>query len=295
MSALAPMAAAGAVVAVLAVVVRPDHPRPDRRRPVPATAAPGAAPGSAFRAVPAWFARRAVDADLAPVERWWTGARLAVACAALGGWRVGGPTASVVAGLGAAGAGVVVLAALGHRREDRLVRSVPEALDAVARACRAGASVHQALRGLAQVDVGPAGPLLAEVATRVDRGRSLDGALADLVAAHPVPPVRLAAVALLVGAETGAAPARAVDGVAATLRDHAALDREAQALATQAKASVAVLVLAPVGFGALAVAGDPRVATFLFREPAGMACLAVGLVLDALGAWWMHRLVRRRR
>jgi tight adherence protein B len=155
--------------------------------------------------------------------------------------------------------------------------------------------VLQALRGLSAADVGPAGAVFAGVASRVDRGESVRDALDALVGRHPVHAVRLAAAALLVGADTGAAPARAVEGVAATLRDHAALEREAAALATQGRASAAVLVLAPVGFGAFAVLADPRVATFLFRTAAGLACLVSGAALDALGAWWMSRLVRSAR
>lgn len=290
MTGAVPLLAAGLVVATAIGVVRPLGLRPADRR----AAALAVVPRDPA-VVPAWFQRRATDADLAPAERWWWGAVTAIGLVGLGGLRVGGPAAALVgAGLGAGGV-LVALSSLRHRRGTRLARSVPDALDAVARSCRAGASVPQALRDLAHVDVGPAGALLADVVVRVDRGMSLDRSLAELVDAHPSSPVRLAAAALLVGSESGAAPARAVDGVAATLRDRAALEREAQALATQAKASVAVLVLAPLGFGAMAVAGDPRVADFLFRQPIGIACLAVGIGLDAVGAWWMHRLVRRPR
>lgn len=287
----APVAVGLLVVVAAARVVQPMGVRPASRRALELSAA---VPSRVVE-IPAWFRRRAVEADLHPVARWWWIAIGFVLAVGLLVARTGGGLGLLV-GLGCGAVAVLVLlGAAGHRREAHLVRSVPEALDAVARSCRAGASVHQALHRLAGTDVGPAGPLLAEVAGKVDRGVALEQALSDLVAVHPVAPVRLAAVALLVGNDTGAAPARAVEGVAATLRDHAALEREAQALATQAKASVAVLVLAPIGFGALAVSSDPRVASFLFGEPIGILCLVIGLGLDALGAWWMHRLVRRPR
>jgi len=86
-----------------------------------------------------------------------------------------------------------------------------------------------------------------------------------------------------------------LDGVTETLRDRVALDREVAALSSQAKASAAVLVVAPIVFAGLAGLADPRVARTLLGEPLGWACLAGGVLLDAVGAVWMSRLVGRSR
>lgn len=243
---------------------------------------------------PSWFVDRAAAADLTAIDRWW---RLALAAPL-----VVGASAAVLGGAGAGVAGVlatvtaeaVALRLASGRADARLARSVPDALDAVARSCRAGSSVVSSLGSLGPAD-GPAGAVFAEVARRVERGVSLGAALDDVVDTHREPSVRLAAAALLVGAETGAAPARAVEGVAATLRDRAALEREAAGHATQATASAAVLVVAPVGFGVVAIVTDPRVGGFLFGSPIGWACLVAGVVLDVVGAWWMSCMVKAAR
>ncbi|MGY6499884.1 MAG: type II secretion system F family protein [Acidimicrobiales bacterium] len=254
------------------------------------------AEGSVGPGVPTWFAARVERADLpGAVERWWLAAVGATASAVLVGWTLGGPVLSMVATVGTGGAGMAALHSLRTRRDDNLVRSVPDALDAVARSSRAGSSVVQALCALDGPDAGPAEMVLARAGARVGRGVSLRQSLDAVVDQHPLPAMRLAVASLLVGAETGAAPARAVDGVAATLRDRAALEREAAAQATQARASAAVLVLAPVGFAVVAVGADPKVGDFLFRSPVGWACLTLGAGFDALGAWWMHRIVRSAR
>ncbi|HEU5083238.1 MAG TPA: hypothetical protein VFU14_07865, partial [Acidimicrobiales bacterium] len=70
---------------------------------------------------------------------------------------------------------------------------------------------------------------------------------------------------------------------------------EAAALATQGKASAAVLTLAPLGFAFLLTSLDPSAGRFLLGTPVGWLCIAVGLTLDAVGAWWMAALVRRAR
>ena len=89
---------------------------------------------------------------------------------------------------------------------------------------------------------------------------------------------------------TGASQVQAVEGIATTLRDRLALAAEVRALASQARASAAVLVAAPIGFAVVIALADPSTAQFLFATPTGLACLAAGLGLDATGAWWMRRL-----
>ena len=95
--------------------------------------------------------------------------------------------------------------------------------------------------------------------------------------------------------EAGGSVAVVLDGVTDTLRDRIALDREVAALSSQARASAAVLVVAPMAFAGLAASADHRVADVLFGRPLGWACLAGGALLDAMGALWMARLVGRSR
>src|SRR5205823_14752762 len=93
---------------------------------------------------------------------------------------------------------------------------------------------------------------------------------------YPRPGTRLAVAALCLGAETGGAQARAVDGVAATLRERLAVAGEVRALTSQTRASMLVIAAAPVAFCVFASTTDPRTSTFLFRTPVGLACLAAG-------------------
>lgn len=267
--------------------------RPDAAR---AGEAEARVTGALGPGVPGWFAAKVERADLGgPVERWWLGAVGLAAATAFVGVALGGVVLGVVGAAAVIGGLWAVLHGMRSRRDDHLARSVPDALDVVARSSRAGSSVVQALCDLETSDAGPAERVFAGAGRRVGKGWSLRRSLDVVVQEHPLPAVRLAAAAILVGSETGAAPARAVEGVAATLRDRAALEREAAAHATQARASAAVLVLAPVGFALFAVAADPKVGDFLFRSPLGWVCLALGAGFDALGAWWMARIVRAAR
>src|SRR5204863_5217618 len=76
--------------------------------------------------------------------------------------------------------------------------------------------------------------------------------------------VTLVAAALALAAEVGGGPAAALEGVATTLRERIAIERELHALGAQARASAAVMVAAPLLFTAFAAGIDPAIASFLF-------------------------------
>ena len=104
--------------------------------------------------------------------------------------------------------------------------------------------------------------------------------------------MRLAVAALALSADAGGVSARAVDGVAMTLRQRQTVRAEARALATQARLSAVVMALAPIAFGLVAMAADSRSMRFLFGTPAGLGIFGLGLLLDLCGFAWMSRLTR---
>ncbi len=93
-------------------------------------------------------------------------------------------------------------------------------------------------------------------------------------------------------ARAGGHVARSVDQVAATLRERRQLRAEVRALATQARSSALVLVLAPPAFTLLLSAVEPGTVRFLLTSGTGLACLAAGIALDVVGGAWMARILR---
>lgn len=261
-----------------------------------ATGTPAPGPGVTGMAAwlppaPSWLGRRlmaaGVAADPSSVWRGWLLAGAVVTgLAAL----TGGPALPAVAAVAAVAGPPVALSACSGRGDRLLEAALPEALEAVARSLRSGASLRQAVEE-AGAAPGSVGHDLRAVAREVAAGVPLATALDGWGRRRPLPGVRLAVSALGLGAETGGAHARALDGVAATLRARAGVAGEVRALSAQARLSAVVIVLAPLGFSALAAATDERTAGF-FVTPLGLACLAAGLALDALAALWMHRLSR---
>jgi tight adherence protein B len=177
-----------------------------------------------------------------------------------------------------------------RRNRRRLDLRIPGALDRVVRQLRSGATLPLALRSVGQDD-----PVFARISAELGQGRSLSDTVEDWRQEDELPNRQLTATALDLASRTGGASARVLDGVAASLRERVALEREVAALSSQARASAIVLVVAPVVFAAAASMVDRRILDLLVGQPIGWACLGVGLGLDALGAVWMSRLIGRHR
>lgn len=255
----------------------------------------GACPsGDPWRLVPpAWATARLDRADLAAdAAALWTAWAVAVLAGVPLAVVAGGPGLAAVAILGLVGGPSLGLTVVGDRRDRRLEARLPEALEGVARGLRSGASLRLALGEAAEAAPGRLAEDLRAVVLAADGGVPLPAALEGWVQRRPLPGVRLAVATLALGAETGGAQARALDGVAQTLRGRLAVAEEVRALSSQARLSGLVIALAPLVFCGLTIATDARTAAFLFRTPPGLACLVLGLVLDACAAAWMVRLCR---
>jgi tight adherence protein B len=178
------------------------------------------------------------------------------------------------------------------RARRRADRELPALLDQVTRQLRSGAALPVAVWSAAADSHDPGTVRLAD---ELAAGAPIVHAVDTWHRSGPTPARGLTAAALSLAAEAGGSVAVVLDGVNDTLRDRIALDREVAALSSQARASAAVLVVAPMAFAGLAASADHRVAAVLFGRPLGWACLAGGALLDGVGALWMARLVGRSR
>ena len=203
-----------------------------------------------------------------------------------------GPVALLVGSV----AGVATPLVLRSRRKSQRGRlrgtQLPSALDRLATALRAGSPVPTAMVEAGATLQAPIGPELVALGREADAGRAIADVLDGWSRRHDDPGTRLAATALALSTTVGGAAGRAVDGVAATLRERLDLADERRSLASQARLSALVLAIAPVGVAVLLGAADGTSADFLLGTPAGWLCLCLGLALDAGGAWWMAQLTR---
>ena len=176
--------------------------------------------------------------------------------------------------------------------ERRLIgASVPITIDGIASELRAGGTIATAVSGIAWSD-GVLAPDFARIDARLLLGAPIAEAFRTWARERDAPGVDVAAGALAMCATVGGRAADALDGVASSLRDRGAVIAEARALSAQARMSALVVGGTPflyVGWSALA---DRQALHALLGTPTGRACVALGIGLEAVGVWWMRRILR---
>jgi tight adherence protein B len=201
------------------------------------------------------------------------------------------PAAAPLALVGAAVAGPVGLVVARGRAQRAFVAGLPAFVEFIAAQLRSGHTVPSALVAAGERP-GPVGGDARRVQQRVVLGATLPDALARWAGERRSEPAAAVAGALAVAAETGGAAATALDGLARSLRDALGARAEAAALSAQARLSAIVVGVAPFAYLVFAATTDPHGAATLVATSTGRVCLALGLVLDALGALWMRHITR---
>jgi tight adherence protein B len=172
-----------------------------------------------------------------------------------------------------------------HRARDRRI-AVIELCDGIGAELAAGRPPATALAnaaGVVDTDLRVALESVrhgADVAGELDRLAKLPGAGG----------LRLLAGCWRIGAERGAMFGGVVADLASALRDEEAHRAEVTAQLAGPRATARLLAMLPLLGLAMGAALGAHPLAFLFGSLPGLACLLIGVGLDALGLWWTRRL-----
>ncbi|MBB2160841.1 type II secretion system F family protein [Gluconacetobacter sacchari] len=234
-------------------------------------------------------------ADLYPVPWWIVPAVAAVAAGAF--LTVTTDIPGIVSiPLSIAGGVLLCRAAFGwmtERRQARQLRQFPDILAAIVRAVSVGIPVLEAMRGAAREAPEPTGPEMSRMLHQFSIGVPLDECLREMAARSGLPEYRFFATALALQAQTGASPRATLEGLADVIRKRLALKARGYALASEARASAAVLAVLPAVLGLLLWLTNRSYIRLLFSDPAGHAILSLAAGSLAMGVVTMRAIIRR--
>jgi Flp pilus assembly protein TadB len=174
----------------------------------------------------------------------------------------------------------------------RRATSPDTALADALRVVRDGLRSRLSLREAIERAASHAGSPFAPVGVSLRRGGALVASLRDEASAAPGD-LACALLLLAVQAETGGDPAPAVDALAERLRDRAGSVREAQSITAQTRLQAHTILLLTPGFLVVLALLDPRGTWTALASPGPRFAVALGLLLQAMGAAWIRRIVRR--
>ena len=178
------------------------------------------------------------------------------------------------------------------RYQSQLVRQLPDTIQLVVSAARAGLPVTEAFRAIAEEMASPT----RDEFIRVEREMALGGTPAEaLLALHErtgVAEYAIFAVTIGVQARSGGRLAETIQNLAETVRDRLAIAARAQALAGEAKISAFIMCILPVIAGVGLSVLDPKHMGILFHDPRGIRIFVFGIITLLLGIATMRPLIR---
>lgn len=187
---------------------------------------------------------------------------------------------------------VVYRRAMGRYLHD-LKLSLPQAIDAITRAARAGVPVTNAFTLVAQNINGPLSAEFAQIDNWLRLGLPLRQVMQDSANRIPLNEYRFFAVILIINQEAGGRLGETLDRLSATLRERQELHLKVQAKTSEARASAKIVAaLVPCALGYMYL-NSPRDFNFLLNDPTGNSVLFYAFGSVALGLLITHLMVRK--
>lgn len=174
----------------------------------------------------------------------------------------------------------------------QLSAQMPDALDLMVRALRAG---HAFSAALAMASTESPEPIAAEFKTTFDEinfGLTTKQALTNLAERVPSPDIRYFVMAVIIQLETGGNLASLLSMLSSLIRERYKLLGKIRVLAAEGKLSAVILVALPFVVGGLIQAINPTYLEMLYTDPAGVRLLTITAVMMLLGIAALWRITR---
>jgi tight adherence protein B len=205
--------------------------------------------------------------------------------------------ASVPGGLAAACAGAAPFLYMLRRRQNRFEQMrqfLPEALDLMVSAIRAGHSFSSAMGMASKESPEPVRRELRQCYDEQNYGLELRAALSNLQYRMPLGEVRMIVTAVLIQSESGGNLTEILDKVAYLIRENFRLRRQVRVHTAQGRMSGWVLITLPPVLGFLIYLLSPAQMSLLWTHPTGRKLVYTGLVMNAIGGLAIRKIVRIR-
>ena len=180
---------------------------------------------------------------------------------------------------------------LKNQRMKMFERQLPEALELVSRALRAGHAFSVGLKLVGDEAADPIGIEFRRVFDEVSMGVALPQALKNMTDRLDCVDLRFFVTAVLVQRETGGNLAEIIDSLAGLIRKRFELQLKVRALSAEGRFSAVILFFLPLVVGSALYLMNPEYMSTLFTDPMGQNMLMVGSFLLVTGAIVMKRMV----
>jgi Flp pilus assembly protein TadB len=178
------------------------------------------------------------------------------------------------------------------KRRTAFGEQLPDTLQLIASALRAGFSLAQALDAVVREDTQPIAGEFSRAMAEVRLGGNLEDGMEAVADRMDSDDLRWTIMAIRVQQGVGGNLAEVLLTIAGTIRERAYLRRQVRALSSEGRLSAYILVTLPVLIGIWLFISAKQYMRPLYTTHAGQLALAVACLLIVLGALWMRKMIR---
>ena len=178
-----------------------------------------------------------------------------------------------------------------NRRAAKVEEQIPDAIDLLGRAMRAGHPLSAGFKMVADEAPEPVATEFRQVFEEQRFGLPFEDSLLGLGERIQLSDIRILVTAILVHRQVGGNLAEILDNIAHLVRERFKLRRQLRVITAQGRLSGYVLAFLPVVLGLAIYTLNRDYMMPIFEEPAGKFMLAGALVFQVIGYIWIRRIL----
>ena len=198
---------------------------------------------------------------------------------------------SLAVGLTLAPIPILFLLDMKKKRIERFKKQLPDGLDLIARALRAGHSFTGALKLAAEEFDDPLGPEFEETLNETNFGVSVPIALKNLADRFDFEEIQYFVTGVTLQRETGGNLAELVEALARLIRERFVFEGKVRVLTAECRLSAVILVVLPFLIAGYIWLTNPNFLTPLLTEPVGHLMIVSAIVMMTVGIIVLKRMV----
>ena len=177
------------------------------------------------------------------------------------------------------------------KRVAKFESQLPDALDLIARALKAGHAFSTGMRMVANEFADPLGTEFGRTIDEISFGMELDQALKNLLKRVDCNDLKFFVMSLILHREAGGNLAEILGNISRLIRERFRLMRKVRVLSAQGRMSAYVLIALPFFVGLIVSITAPAYHAVLFTDPIGRVMMVMAVIMMLLGIMVIRKII----
>ncbi len=178
------------------------------------------------------------------------------------------------------------------KRFAKFEEGLPDALEAMCRALRAGHPFNETLRLVADEHKGPVAQEFGLTFADINYGNDVRRAMLGLLERMPSMTVMMLVTSILIHRETGGNLTEVLERLSSLIRGRFRFQRKVRTMSAEGRMSAWVLVAIPFVLAAAIIVTSPDYLTLLIKDPTGQMFVMGAFASMVVGIFWIRRIIR---